>query len=54
MNKLIAQNIQIHSGWGIEMTQLKINQSQILFLELTIIGISFQPIYTQKVKFVCE
>ena len=34
------------------MTQLKINQSQNLFLELTITGISFQPIDTQKVKFV--
>ena len=54
MDKLIAHNIQIHSGWGIEMTQLKINQSQNLFLELTITGISFQPIDTQKVKFVFE
>ena len=32
------------------MTQFKIDQSQILFLELTINGISFQPIDTQKVK----
>ena len=36
IDKLIVQNIQIHSGWGIEMTRLKINQSQNLFLELTI------------------
>lgn len=50
MDNLIAQNIQIHSGWGIEMTQFKIDQSQNLFLELTIPRISFQPIDTQKVK----
>ena len=50
MDNLIAQNIQTHSGWGIEMTQFKINQSQNMFLELTITGISFQHIDTQKVK----
>jgi hypothetical protein len=50
MDKLIVQNIQIHSGWGIEMTQFTIDQSQILFLGLTINRISFQPIDTRKVK----
>ena len=54
MDKLIAQNFQIHSGLGIEMIQLKNNQSQNLFLELTITGISFQSIDTQKVKFVIK
>jgi hypothetical protein len=33
-----------------EMTQFKIDQSQNLFLELTITATSFQPIDTQKVK----
>jgi hypothetical protein len=50
MDNLIAQNTQIHSGWGMEMTQFKIDQSQNLFLELTITARSFQPIDTQKVK----
>ena len=44
MGNLIAQNIPIHSGLGKEMAQFKIDHLQNLFLELTITGLSFQPI----------
>ena len=54
MGNLIAQNIPIHSGLGKEMAQFKIDHLQNLFLELTITGLSFQPINPQKVKVVFE
>src|SRR5918994_130621 len=54
MGNLIAQNIPIHSGWGMEMTQFKIDHLENLVLELTITGLSFQPIDPQKVKVVFE
>lgn len=59
MGNLIAQNIPIHSGLGKEMAQFKIDHLQNLpftkfVLELTITGLSFQPIDPQKVKVVFE
>lgn len=54
IGNLIAQNIPIHSGWGMEMTQFKIDHLKNLVLELTITGLSFQPIDPQKVKVVFE
>ena len=54
MGNLIVQNTPSHSGWGMEMTQFKIDYLQNLFLESTITGLSFQPIDPQKVKFVFE
>ena len=54
IGNLIALNTPIHSRYGMEMTQFKIDHLQNLLLELTISGLSFQLIDPQKVKLVFE
>ena len=54
IGNLIAPNIPIHSRYGMEMTQFKIDHLQNLLLELTISGLSFQLLDPQKVKVVFE
>jgi len=54
MGNLIAQNISYRSGWRMEMIQFKIDHLQNLILELTLTGLSFQPVDPQKVKVVFE